>query len=208
MSRPTFRTFVPALALVAGLGLLAGCSGSDPSDGTGQGEESQAAEAKAGDPVPQDVEITQTIELYPAVDGEAVSGNEGATSDGGAKDTDKVTVGFGGLAVQGKLATLTLTFTPDFDEKSKELEDDGVLSLYDMFNGNTVDPNLIDAVNLKRYSIAEDQDGVALGPDDFSAKVQNHQTLTATYMFAAPAVDTVDVYLGGRAVFDGVKVTK
>lgn len=211
MSLFSSRVAMPLIATCTALVLLSGCSSGGGDTGDPQGQSADGSGEPSGATVSDTVEVTRSIEVYPnlAISGAGDSADAPPSDGAGAtapadRTRDTVEIGFAGLAARGKLASLTLTYTPDF----ASVGDDEAISIYDMFNKSSAEPSLIDAENLKSYSVAREKSGPKLGPEDVYAKVKNHQTMTAVYMFAVPAVDKVDVYLGGRLAFDSVPVTR
>lgn len=109
------------------------------------------------------------------------------------------TLGFGGLAVKGQLATLTLVWTPHGIG-------DGNISIFEMSAG---DFTMIDSVNLKRYKIVHDSTGDELSPNINTAETGNNQPIAETYTFAAPPGNaSMDIYLDNRRLFESVPVTR
>jgi hypothetical protein len=114
-------------------------------------------------------------------------------------------IGLGGLEVDGQLASLTLLFTPRYDQDPSD-----TISLFEMFGRNVAEVTLVDSVNLRRYLVVEDSRGVDLGPFPATVETRNNVPVSAVYTFAAPpaGVETVDVYVDDRRVFDDVVVTR
>jgi hypothetical protein len=117
-----------------------------------------------------------------------------------------VSVGFVSLRVDGRLANLTLTWTPHFAGTPTTER----ISLYDMFSHSDPDVALIDTANLKRYVVVRDTDQHYLRADPVETKTTNDRPVTGTYTFAAPPASTraVDVYVNDRNLFDGVPVDR
>jgi hypothetical protein len=113
-----------------------------------------------------------------------------------------------GLAVQGRLATLTVRFSPHFPSASP---DQGI-SLYDM-SDNALDQtevSLVDPVGLKRYLVVRDSNNTALGADEVDTQAANDSSVVAHWTFAAPPanVTKIDVELGPFPPFDDVPISR
>ncbi len=115
-----------------------------------------------------------------------------------------VDVGFVDLKVGGRLATLTLVWTPRYTGFPRDKE----ISVFDMFGAHSPAVTLVDSVNLKRYVVVQDNRNVELGASGPRTKTVNNTPVSASYTFAAPPADvrTLDVYADDRLLFDDIPV--
>ncbi|WP_242606151.1 hypothetical protein [Frankia sp. Cppng1_Ct_nod] len=117
-----------------------------------------------------------------------------------------IDVGFVELKVGGRLATLTLLWTPRYTDTPPTKE----ISVFDMFGQHNPAVTLVDSTNLKRYVVVQDSRSVELGASGLRTKTVNNTPASASYTFAAPPTDvrTVDVYADDRLLFDAVTVVR
>jgi hypothetical protein len=113
-----------------------------------------------------------------------------------------------GLAVQGRLSTLTVRFTPHFPDDSQGQS----ISLYDM-SDNALDAtqvSLVDPVGLRRYLVVRDSNNNALGADEVDTHAVNNSSVDAHWTFAAPpaSVTKIDVQLGPFPAFHDVPISR
>lgn len=185
-----YRTMV-ALALAAGGALLAsGCALGGGDGGGGAKAKSSGSEGQAAAAAPQTSgapAVGKSVTM-------AIPGEQGRT----------FTLGFSSLKVKGRLATLTLVWTPH-----------GVgtdtISPYDMMGQSTPgsEVTLIDTANLKRYVVVEDSERHELESDYVTNETGNDQPLAMSYTFAAPPANgSMEVVLGDRPIFESVPVTR
>ena len=196
------RSVVVTAAVAAVVGLAgSGCGNNDDlgstppvrDDGTptrsgaaaGTATDDAAEEPAAGGGVPS---VSRSTEIEAA---EGVAGT--------------LEIGLAGLEVDGQLVTLTLVYTPRYDS-----DPNGAISLFDMFGRNVAEVTLVDSVNLLRYLVVEDSRGLELGPFPATVETLNNEPVSASYTFAAPPADveSVDVYVDDRRIFDDVDVTR
>ncbi|MQA87423.1 MAG: hypothetical protein GEV03_23050 [Streptosporangiales bacterium] len=116
------------------------------------------------------------------------------------------------LQVKGRLATLTLTWTPKFPKAAAQDDvwGDSSLSLFEMAGETSVWMTLVDPVNLKRYNVVRDGSGNWLQTNENNTETRNGRPLTAHYTFAAPPpqVEKLDVYANDIVLFRDVPVTR
>ncbi len=113
-----------------------------------------------------------------------------------------------GLAVQGRLATLTVRFTPHFPDDSPGQS----ISLYDMSDNalGTNQVSLVDPVGLKRYLVVQDSNNNALGSNEVTTEAVNNSSVVAHWTFAAPpaSVTKIDVEVGPFPAFNDLPITR
>lgn len=127
----------------------------------------------------------------------------------GRETTDgTVDIGILGLEVRGKLATVTLAFTPHYPSVSPGES----ISLYDMNGENGFSVGLVDSVNLRRYSVVGGVSAESLGtePGVVNTEAINNSSVTARWTFAAPSpnVTKIDVEVGDWPVFRDVPIER
>ena len=177
-----------AALLAGGCGLITGGHGGDGGKATGTSSpgkrNAQAASSPQASGRPS---VSRSVRM-------TVPGKPGQT----------FTIGYSGLKVTGRLARLTLVWTPH-----------GVgtdtVSPYDMVGGSTSGSQvtLIDTANLKRYVVVKDSDQDDLQSDYVGTETGNDQPLAMSYTFAAPpAGAAIDVVLNERPLFESVPVTR
>ncbi len=116
-----------------------------------------------------------------------------------------VTVGLVSFRVQGKLAKLTLLFTPKMPKAPQDKE----ISIYDMFNSHGPYVTLVDPVHLKRYVVVRDSEKGKLQSDTVWTGTVNGQPVAAYYTFAAPPPKSkLNLHLNGRLVFSDIPVSR
>ncbi|WP_230203111.1 hypothetical protein [Parafrankia discariae] len=181
-------------ALVGGLLVaclaVAGCSGSGdddapaPAPASGTAGTGQGA-SSSGAPAAGTPQASRTTRF------------QGADGD--------IEVGFVALRVDGQLARLDLLFTPRY------ARDPGTgITLYDMAGKRDAAVTLVDALNLRRYTVVRDSAGVALGAASGTTRTRNNVPVAGSFTFAAPPADvtTVDVYLNDRVIVDDAAITR
>ncbi|WP_322762589.1 hypothetical protein [Frankia sp. Cr2] len=198
------RTRLPLVAtlLTATLGVIVlvatGCSGDSqkaaPTGGTG---------ATAG-AAPVATGAASLAGNQGTVDGAVATRTTSFRAPGGGAGT--IDVGFVGLKVDGRLATLTVVWTPRYASSPQNKE----ISVFEMFAAHSPAMTLVDSVNLKRYFVVQDSHNVELGASGPKTKTVNNTPVSASYTFAAPPVDvrTVDVYADDRLLFDDAPVSR
>lgn len=113
------------------------------------------------------------------------------------------------LEVEGKVQTLNVLLTPEFEGVGKN----ETFSVYDMLGGTPFAPQLVDKENLKTYSVitsAKNQ-SITWSTDGVYTKVANGEPVAVWAVFAAPedAVESVDVVLHGSwPMFEDVPVVE
>lgn len=199
--RPRPRVLAVTLAIGAAL-TVAGCSSGSGSAGSGSGVgaatngsggEASAGPAPAGSAVPGSAAKTIASTTF------AVAGKPNDT--GGT-----LRVGLVGLRVDGRLATLDVTFTPHFPGETPDQK----LSLYQIFGNQSPDVTLVDNAALKRYVVVRDSAYHYLQTDSVNTQTTNNTAVGASYTFAAPvdSVRVVDIYIDDRKVFANVSVSR
>ena len=179
MNRSHLALRVSSLAL--SIALLGGCS--DEKDGaaraTTPGTE-KAAKGDAGTAAPSQVAT---------VDPDKVIARQ--TFKLRKKPEDTVEVGLVSLTVSGKIATLQLVLTPRF--KSEPAGE--TIDIFDIYEGSSFNPYLLDVGNLKRYDVVRGG-GSRFASDSVESKTVNGTPMSAFAVFAAPedAITTVDVH--------------
>lgn len=126
-----------------------------------------------------------------------------ATFDAPQAKGAKVEIGVVSLTVNGKLATLTLSVTPNVPGVPET-------SVYKLVGGNSPDVSLVDTVYLERHVVVKDSKGHALEPDYVVQKIANGQSTLQNYTFAAPPENakTVNVHFGPFPPFRDVPVER
>ncbi len=139
-----------------------------------------------------------------AADGAVASRTASFRAPGGGSGT--VEVGFVSLKVDGRLATLTVVWTPRYSDLPRDKE----ISVFDMFAAHSPAIALVDSTNLKRYVVVQDSRNTELGASGPRTKTVNNTPVSASYTFAAPPEDvrTVDVYADDRLLFDDAPVSR
>ncbi len=155
-----------------------------------------------------------TAGAAPATGAASPAGNQGTVDSAVASRTTSfrapgggagtIDVGFVGLKVDGRLATLTVVWTPRYASSPQNKE----ISVFDMFAAHSPAMTLVDSVNLRRYFVVQDSHNLELGANGPRTKTVNNTPVSASYTFAAPPVDvrTVDVYADDRLLFDDAPV--
>ncbi|MEU8122732.1 hypothetical protein AB0C21_28815 [Spirillospora sp. NPDC049024] len=184
---PTHRLAAAAAAALLAAGGLAGCSlpgtGSSSSGGGGGGAEGSVGKASFDNPT------------KPVVQG---------TVDSPIAQGAKVDIAVMGLKVKGKLANLTVRFTPRVPGNP------GRLDAYDLNGKNGLGTSLIDPVNLKRYVVVRDAGDKELQTHEIFTPMPNNQPTLFFFSFAAPpeSVKAVDVQIGSWPTFRDIPVQR
>ncbi|MFC6878326.1 MULTISPECIES: hypothetical protein [Actinomadura] len=191
--RPTYHRAALAAVALALTGALTGCSVFGGSDSEGHGQ-AKSVVAEGAD----------VAKGKPSVDGAGkpvVQGTFPSAISSGAT----VDIAIFGLKARGKLATLTVRYTPHIPPGG-----DGNPNPYNLNGGNNLGTSLIDPVNLKRYVVVSDSNGKPLQTDDIFAHVANNQAGNFYYTFAAPPenVKAMDVQIGSWPTFRNVPVER
>ncbi|QKW34180.1 hypothetical protein HUT06_09210 [Actinomadura sp. NAK00032] len=186
--RLTHRLVVATAAVL----LLAGCSGSGDDEASSSGAVSTTA---AGAAVPAS-EAGYDNAAKPVVQG---------TFDSPAAVGAKVDIAIMGLKAKGKLATLTVRFTPHVPGARP-----GRINGYGLNGNHRLGTSLIDPVNLKRYIVVKDSDGKSLESDDIFTHMTNDQPTPYYFTFAAPPenVKSIDVQIGTWPTFRNIPVER
>ncbi|NDU71652.1 hypothetical protein GWI34_03280 [Actinomadura sp. DSM 109109] len=128
-----------------------------------------------------------------------------ATFDSPAAQGAKVDIAIMGLRAKGRLATLTVRFTPHVpgDEGSR-------INAYGLNGQHGLGTSLIDPVNLKRYVVVKDSGGKELETDDIFTRMTNGQATPFYFTFAAPPDDVkaLDVQIGSWPTFRDIPVER
>ncbi|MEU9017964.1 hypothetical protein [Actinomadura sp. NPDC048394] len=179
LSHRPAATAAAALLLAGG---LAGCSLSDGDSGHGatQGSVGKASVDRFDKPV---AKATFTTPMAPGA---------------------KVDIAVMGLRVKGKLATLSLQWTPHVPG------DTNTPTPYRLNGERGLDASLIDPVNLKRYVVVTDSGSRRLESDDVLTNLPNEQTTLTSHTFAAPPanVKSIDLQLGSWPTFRDVPIER
>lgn len=127
-----------------------------------------------------------------------------ATFDSPMAPGAKVDIAVMGLRVKGRLATLTLQWTPHVTGSAN------TPTPYRLNGEHGLDASLIDAVNLKRYVVVSDSGYRNLESDVVLTNLPNDQATLTTHTFAAPPanVKSIDVQLGSWPAFRDVPVER
>jgi hypothetical protein len=182
----THRLAAAAAAALLTAGGLAGCSppgtGSSPPGGRdAEGSVGRASFDNAAKPV--------------------VKG----TFDSPAAPGAKVDIAVMGLKAKGRLATLTVQFTPHVPGGEP-----GRINAYGLNGEHGLGTSLIDPVNLMRYVVVKDSGGKELETDDIFTHMTNDQPTPFFFTFAAPPgnVKAVDVQIGSWPTFRDIPVQR
>ena len=185
--RLTHRLVVATAAVLT----LAGCSAVGGDDASSSGAQSAAAGADV-----QAVEAGFDNTAKPVVQG---------TFDSPAAVGAKVDIAIMGLKAKGKLATLTVQFTPHVPGAEPRR-----INAYGLNGDRGLGTSLIDPVNLKRYVVVKDSGGKELETDDIFTKMTNDQATPFSFTFAAPPenVKSIDVQIGLWPMFRDIPVER
>ncbi|MWA00612.1 hypothetical protein F8568_009515 [Actinomadura sp. LD22] len=127
-----------------------------------------------------------------------------ATFDSPMAPGAKVDIAVMGLRVKGKLATLTLQWTPHVTGAGNDP------TPYRLNGKHGVDASLIDPVNLKRYVVVTDSSTRRLESDEVLTTLPNDRTTMTSHTFAAPPsnVKSIDLQLGSWPAFRDVPIER
>jgi hypothetical protein len=127
-----------------------------------------------------------------------------ATFDSPMAPGAKVDIAVMGLRVKGRLATLTLQWTPHVTGNTN------TPTPYRLNGERGLDASLIDPVNLKRYVVVSDSSSHNLQSDDVLTNLPNEQATLTSHTFAAPpeSVKSLDLQLGSWPTFRDVPVER
>ncbi|HEU5032042.1 MAG TPA: hypothetical protein VFV01_44485 [Spirillospora sp.] len=116
----------------------------------------------------------------------------------------KVDIAVMGLRVKGRLATLTLQWTPHVPGGTS------TPTPYRLNGERGLDASLIDPVNLKRYVVVTDSGSRRLESDDVLTNLPNGQATLTSHSFAAPPANVkgVDLQLGSWPAFRDVPIER
>ncbi|MEU8343084.1 hypothetical protein AB0C74_15420 [Spirillospora sp. NPDC048832] len=189
--RMTHRLVVATTAVL----LLAGCSA------IGGDDDGDAASAGAGAPAAAGADVPAGEAGF---DDTAKPVTQG-TFDSPAAAGAKVDIAIMRLKAKGKLATLTVRFTPHVPGASA-----GRINAYGLNGDRGLDTSLIDPVNLKRYVVVKDSGGQELESDDIFTHMTNDQPTSHYFTFAAPPenVKSIDVQIGNWPTFRNIPVER
>ncbi|GAA0273486.1 hypothetical protein GCM10009527_082310 [Actinomadura nitritigenes] len=189
--RLSHRLAATAAAALLLAGAMAGCSTSDGGSGGGSGGSGGSGRAAQGS-------------LGKAFVDRFDKPVAKATFDSPMAPGAKVDIAVMGLRVKGRLATLTLQWTPHVTGSSNNP------TPYRLNGEHGLDASLIDSVNLKRYVVVSDSGYRNLESDVVLTNLPNDQATLTTHTFAAPPanVKSIDVQLGSWPAFRDVPVER
>jgi hypothetical protein len=184
---------------------LGGCGGGDDGDDSGGAAATPTATSEApaeetATPTPTETPDPATVEGAPE-DAQATQ----TVKARGARNTT-IDLAVLGLEVQGKLATLTLSFTVHNPEAAPDAD----YSLYDLNGEEALLVSLIDPVNLRRYNVVKDSSGEELQSGYIQTRAALDVPETARYTYAAPPPDVtkIDVSVGDWPTFRDVPIQR
>jgi len=120
---------------------------------------------------------------------------------------DEVTLGVVSLTVEGEVMVLRLAMTPRLASAS----DSSSISQFKALGEELFRPTLVDAENLKEYSVIKQNGGSPWQTKDLELKTVNGGTMLAWAYFAAPEddIDTIDLRLSDNVpAFTDIPITR
>lgn len=195
-------TAAAALAMTCAFGTVAGCSGGSDTAGKSATTSPSSSTASASSTSSASSSTSASSSVNPSANGASAAGvaetdvsKAAATTSVAFKDpysSGKVKVAVLPLQRRGKLMILTVAFTPTIAAGSER----STASVFSVLSQHLFTPSLIDATNLKKYSVVK-SGGVTLQTGETNVSAASGQPMYAWAAFAAPQdnVSALDVQI-------------